>query len=51
MFGDDPPVLADYDAVGIGMNLVKLADRKGSMAFCVSTVSIVSEGATGTTNV
>jgi hypothetical protein len=30
MFGDDPPFLADYDAVGIGMNLDRTSDRAGS---------------------
>src|SRR6267154_1187315 len=29
MFGDDPPVLADYDAVGIGMNLDRTPDCVG----------------------
>jgi hypothetical protein len=30
MFGDDPPVLADYDPVGIGMNLDWPSNRAGS---------------------
>jgi hypothetical protein len=30
MFGDDPPVLADYDAVRIGMNLDRASHRAGS---------------------
>src|SRR5467141_3375731 len=30
MLGDDPPVLADYDPVGIGMNLDWPSDRAGS---------------------
>jgi hypothetical protein len=29
MFGDDPPVLADHDAVRIGMDLDRPADRAG----------------------
>src|ERR1700693_2897784 len=29
MFGDDAPVLADYDAVGIGMNLDRTPARAG----------------------
>src|SRR5208282_5983746 len=30
MLGDGPPVLADYDALGIGMNLDRTPDRMGS---------------------
>src|SRR5881397_564251 len=30
MFGDDPPVLTDYDAVRIGMNLDRTPDRASS---------------------
>jgi hypothetical protein len=29
MLGDDPPVLTDYDAIGIGMNLDRTPDRTG----------------------
>src|SRR5450759_1570774 len=29
MFGDDPPVLADYDAIGIGINLDRAPNRAG----------------------
>jgi hypothetical protein len=30
MLGDDPPVLANYDPVGIGINLDWPSDRTGS---------------------
>jgi hypothetical protein len=29
MLGDDPPVLADYDAIRIGMNFDRTPDRTG----------------------
>ena len=29
MLADNPPVLADYDAIGIGMNLDRTSDRTG----------------------
>lgn len=29
MFGDDPATLADYDAVGIGMDFDRAPDRTG----------------------
>ena len=29
MFGDDPPVLADHDAIGIGMDIDGTPDRTG----------------------
>jgi len=30
MLGNDPPVLADHDAVGIGLNLDRTSDCAGS---------------------
>ena len=31
MLGDDPPVLADHDPVGVGVNLDRASDRAGGL--------------------
>ena len=33
MFGDDPAVLADYDAIGIGMDLDRTPDRAAATEY------------------